>query len=704
METQAFFADLKERGIFLNPQQEQAVSAQGRQTLLLAVPGSGKTTVLVCKIAYLTACLGVDPKRILTMTFSRDAARDMAERYCKLFGSSDENPSFSTIHGFCYRVLYRYAQRYHRQMPKLLADSEGELSKRGILLSLYREISGEFLSFQDDLLDQIENEISLCKNLLLSAEEREDFDSCTEHFVTLFDLYEKEKKRLGVMDFDDMLSFALDILKKCPKVRMEFEERYDYLYVDEAQDTSKVQYEIIRLFSEQMTLFMVGDEDQCIYTFRGAYPEGLTHFSQDYPMGTVLKLEQNYRSGQKIVASANRLIQMNRDRYAKEMFTEQTMEGSLLFPVLEDYSKQGQALLERLAELPPGESVVVLYRNHESAIPVLDLLERKGVPYRIREQKIGFFHGMAVRDILAFFTLAYDPHDLKAFEQIYYKCMCSKKVLAFVQTHVEQYASVFDAAAHTPDVAAFLRERWGEYDRVLRRMKQRSPETALSMIEDKLGYLDYWKRRNEGKNLETISLKLSILKTISKSETNLAAFIERMCFLEERFSHPSVKQDSFVILSSVHASKGLEFDHVILLDCVENLFPTRLAVEEQANDYPQEMEGEVRLFYVAITRAKKSVTIFCANYYNDELVVRSRFVTRLQPPEIRKVLSQEQIPTGKELEDLRDRWLEHKFFGRGHVIDLPGRDMITVFFPKHGKKTFSYTECRKRKLIHILDE
>lgn len=705
MKEELFFELLHQKGIEFRNVQRKALTSEKPALLLLAVPGSGKTTVLVSRIAFLSLCQNVPPSRMLIMTFSREAARDMERRYIELFGEfGSETPRFSTIHSFCYRVLGYYAKSYRRQMPKLLADAGQEASRTGLIREIYREVTGEFLSPQDDLLERILNHISLSKNLLLTAEDRQALDEEMTEFSDIFSEYEKRKKALGLMDFDDMLTFALSILRQCPPVRKHFQNAYDYLLVDEAQDTSKSQYEIISLLARQMKLFVVGDEDQCIYSFRGAYPEGLLRFPEDYPGAEILKLEQNYRSRAKIVSTANDFIKINHSRYEKEMFTTERGEGEILFRKLSDYRFQGEETVKEIKSLLPDETAAVLYRNHESMIPVIDLLEREEIPYYTREKQVKFFSHFIVRDILAFFTLSYDPCNLEAFEQIYYKCMCSKMVLIYVKHQIGKYNSVFEAAADSPEASPFLREKWRRCDKALSRLRLRSPLTAIRIIEEKLGYREYLKKRSNA-SWAGAALKMGILKTVAEPLKTLEEFAQRMAFLEERCSRGgNCRENAAVTLSTLHSAKGLEFDTVLLLDCVEGILPGEDAAKEFAMEQPEEMEGEARLFYVGITRAKKRLVIYFSDYYHDELAVRSRFVTRLMPPEERRRFRLRNTEEESRLSWLMDREVSHKFFGQGTVIGIGQGDSILVMFDKYGRKELSYYECRKSRVLKVLKE
>ncbi|MGI5959038.1 MAG: ATP-dependent helicase [Massiliimalia sp.] len=681
----------------LNKQQKIAVVSTTPYILLLAVPGSGKTTVLVSRIAYLMKERQVPPQEILTLTFSRESAKDMKRRFERLFLPAGlESPRFSTIHSFCYTVLKYYASRYQRTFPKLLNESAGEASSAQWLRRIYQEVNGEYLS--DDLLETLSNALSLSKNRMLTKEEMVQEASDLERADEVWEQYERRKKQHGYMDYDDLLVFTLDILKKVPAVRRHFLEKYRYILVDEAQDTSKVQFEILKLFRDSAQLFVVGDEDQCIYSFRGAYPEGLLEFGQAFPGAQILKIEKNYRSNQDIVEAANEFIKVNQNRYPKEMQAVYSGKASIEYPVLEDYNRQYEAIERLIRKLPPGETMAVLYRNHESAVPLLDRLNHAGISCYRKEHNLRFFTSFVVRDFLSFFTLAYDPKNLEAFSQIYYKCMCSKMVYIFVKYNLDQFGSVFEAAAHSPDAPPYVRTRMLEYHKLVGRIRTLTPVAAIGFVEEKMGYRNYLESRykkSQGNPVNT-NLKRSILKTVARNYTTIEEFVQNLLDLEQQLKEGNLdSKQSQVTLSSIHASKGLEWDHVVLIDLLESIFPSQTAAEKLSDGDREEMEGEARLFYVAVTRARKRLTIYTAPYCNDEYALKSRFVTRLH---------QEEWMEGLEVSGpLKGKKVIHKFFGYGVVTDHIG-DTLDIYFLKYGVKQFSLESCLTSDLLQVLSD
>ena len=300
----------------LNDQQREAVEAVEGAALLLAVPGSGKTTVLVTRLGYMLYCCGINPGNILTMTYTIAATSDMKHRFASLFGSEYANRlEFRTINGVSAKIIQYYSEHYRRQAFALLND-EGELTR--ILRQIHQAVNDEYA--ETSLIKEIQTGITFIKNRMLTDEEIDGMDSDVKNLPEIYLRYQEELKRRRAMDYDDQMCYAKRILETCPAVLEHFQERYRYLCVDEAQDTSKIQHAIIRLLAGKYgNLFMVGDEDQSIYGFRAAWPDALLNFEQDYPGARVLLMERNYRSTEEIVKIANSFISRNRFRREKSI-------------------------------------------------------------------------------------------------------------------------------------------------------------------------------------------------------------------------------------------------------------------------------------------------------------------------------------------------------------------------------------------------
>ena len=367
-----------EKNVHLTPAQKQGLELSGRPALLLAVPGSGKTTVLVGRVAALLLS-GVPAAKVLNLTFSRESARDMSARFRKMFPDLPV-PRFSTIHSLCYSILTDYSRRTGRPVPPMVG-AEGQPTAGQLLREVLRRRTMEFIE-EEDLNDAL-SAIGLCKNLMLTREEMGDVSCALEGLPELFDGYQQLKNARNLMDYDDILLYALTFLQKIPALLDAWRQRYDYINVDESQDVSKVQLELIRLLKpDGQGLFMVGDEDQSIYGFRGAYPKGILSFEKLFPGAAVYKMEDNFRSRPGILSRCDSFIRLNRDRYDKTLISGREGAGE---PVRLLDSKNPEhfcsQLLQKITSMKPGETLGILYRNNLSALPVADLLLEAGVPF-----------------------------------------------------------------------------------------------------------------------------------------------------------------------------------------------------------------------------------------------------------------------------------------------------------------------------------
>ena len=299
--------------IRLNKAQMEAVKSVEGPCLLLAVPGSGKTTVLVTRLGYMIYCLGIDPKRILTLTYTVAATKDMGERFCRFFGRElADQLEFRTINGICARIINYYSRKIGRSSFSLCTEETP-----GFLTAIYQQVTNEYPTESD--LKGVRTMITYIKNMMLSPKEISALDETLEYSISeIYRIYQAEMRRQGLMDYDDQMIYALNILLRDRETLTYFQQMYAYICVDEAQDTSKIQHKIISLLaSDNENLFMVGDEDQSIYGFRAAYPEALLHFEKAHRGAKVLLMEENFRSCKQIVSPADQFIQKNEMRHKK---------------------------------------------------------------------------------------------------------------------------------------------------------------------------------------------------------------------------------------------------------------------------------------------------------------------------------------------------------------------------------------------------
>lgn len=671
-------------------QQLQAIETIDGPVLLLAVPGAGKTTVMVSRIASMIYEHGIAPSSILTITFSKAGARDMRRRYEGLFGQLEkETPLFCTIHSFCYQVVGSYCQATGGVAPQLIEARERSMALREI----YQRINQEFLS--EDLEEELVSNLSFIKNAMLRQEDVEQnekqpaekrvLETQIKNLWSIYKAYSNFKRDNDLMDFDDMLSYTLTILKKYPQILEYYQDRYPYLCVDEAQDTSKLQHAVIGLLAQKsQNLFLVGDEDQSIYRFRGACPENLLEFPKQYPKAKLLKMEENFRSTGEIVEHANRFISFNKQRYPKNMFTHNERGGPIEVKKLHDFADQYHAAIEAyLAE--PGTTAFI-YRNNLSAVPIADILDRNDVDFYIKEHKARLKNNYVVSDVLAFFSLSFDPKDFAAFSRIFYKtssCLKRNMLSRIPQGPLMEGESYFDRMVTLCDE----NQNTGKIryiSMMVEQLHKMEPVKAMECILYQIGYLGYLEFTS-GAGYSMQAQKLNILMSLASRVSTVEQFLDRIDELDEIVVQHAQRPQARLTLTTAHSAKGLEFDTVVLLDCMDDIFPAHSAVEKWKLGMEEEMEEEARLFYVACTRARKRLVLPYANFSANTPAVPSRFLSRLMEPE-----QKEEQTKADGIRLYPGLMIEHKNFGRGQVVSVNReRGTFTAFFGKNGTRTLT---------------
>ena len=598
--------EFRERfGIDLNEQQEAATTSVSGQTLLLAVPGSGKTTTLIARVGYMIYLEGISPSNILVLTFTNAAADDMRKKFVKIFGPEYSSQlRFRTINSICNKLVMRYADIQGNARPEVLSDNYFVLHK------LYREVYGSFPTESD--IKNVQLEITRAKNLRLNAAEigKEFIDDLP--LKPLYDRYEAHLRRNNMVDFDDQLVFAYEILSSDSGALNAMQDQYKYLLVDEAQDTSKVQHDTINLLAgKYKNIFMVGDEDQSIYGFRAAYPEALLKFSKTFPDATVMKLERNYRSVTVIVDAANRFIVQNRDRYEKDMIADRTDPGELKIVGCKNREDQYIHIVEKILPALSGETAI-LYRNNDSAFPVAAELMARDIPFKCRGMEKTFVSSKPVQDVIRIMQSAFDPYNEELFMSTY-SLFGARIRKEYAQDTVERCIPHLDSSlwetlhrmSVLDDDSAF---KVKEIIKMLRSIRTRNnAHDAVCRI----GRSTYKRATDD---------KVFILSALAGIDEPIDSFIERLGSFEQEIQVFNDKNAS-IVLSTIHGSKGLEYDNVILIDEILPVFPAT------TND----IEEERRLFYVGITRAK--TRLYLMKYSSDY----QPFIEFVEDPSLKKM-------------------------------------------------------------------
>ena len=591
----------------LNQQQREAVQSTEGPVLLLAVPGSGKTTVLVTRLGYMIYCKNIRPESILTVTYTVAATKDMSRRFADRFGAEmAERLEFRTINGICARIIQYYGRRIGKTPFELVKD---EKTTTGMLIRICQEYGMGYPTESD--LKNVRTLITYVKNMMLNEEELQKLEEESDiRIAGIYHEYCRQMREQKLMDYDDQMLYAYNMLRKDPEVLAYFQNRYPYICVDEAQDTSKIQHAIIALLAAGTgNLFMVGDEDQSIYGFRAAYPEALLSFEKNHPGAKVLLMEENFRSNAKIVEAADKFIQKNTLRHEKHMRAAREAGPDIREISLKSRKAQYVYLMKAAQECT---ETAVLYRDNECAIPLIDLLERKNIPYRMRNAELSFFTHRTVLDVQNIIRFAMDPKDTELFMQIYYRLKLffnKKDALRYAQISQEKDMEVLDAALKYGNLEKYQEDNIRNLKRQMVRILNMPGDEAVNQILTYMGYQDYLKKMGMNANkLETVRL---IGSRVESPEKLLERLEELRAIIQKKVSD----KDCPFILSTMHASKGLEYDTVYLLDIMDGILPEkvlanpRTASKEELETY----EEERRLFYVGVTRAKNQLNVFMTN-------------------------------------------------------------------------------------------
>lgn len=654
--------------IQLNQQQQEAVQSTEGAVLLLAVPGSGKTTVLVTRLGYMIYCRNIQPESILTVTYTVAATKDMSKRFADRFGEEmAEKLEFRTINGICAKVIQYYGRKIGKTPFELVKE---EKNTTGMLVKICQEHGMGYPTESD--LKNVRTMITYIKNMMLNDKEIQKLEEESDIRIRgIYQAYCSQMREKKWMDYDDQMLYAYKMLRMDSRLLEHFQNLYPYICVDEAQDTSKIQHAIIALLAAKSeNLFMVGDEDQSIYGFRAAYPEALLDFEKDHPGARVLLMEENFRSNAKIVSAADKFIQKNTLRHEKHMKAAREAGADIRKISLKSRKAQYVYLMKIAQEC--STETAVLYRDNECAIPLIDLLERKHIPYRMRNAELSFFTHRTVLDIQNIIRFAMNPKDTELFMQIYYRLKLffrKEDALNYTNISKEKDIPVWDAILQDGNLEEYQQNHVRSLRRQMKKLLDMTGDKAVDQILVYMGYQDYLKKMGMNAN------KLEIVKMIGSREDSPEKLLERLKELERSIREKKEERECRFILSTMHASKGLEYDTVYLLDVVDGILPEKVltsmntASKEEIGAY----EEERRLFYVGVTRAKNQLNIFATGK-------PSRFCNEL----LEKNISAESYQ--KLSDELGEGVIvKHRKFGKGVVTEIEG-EHIRIRFGDDEKK------------------
>jgi DNA helicase-2/ATP-dependent DNA helicase PcrA len=722
----------QELGVNLSPVQRQAVEITEGAVLLLASPGSGKTTTIIIKIGYLIEEKGIDPSRIRAVTFSNASASDMDKRFDRYFPHLINNKvKFSTIHSFAFEVVRKYFSKnkikyqliegeMDKDKAKVKEEDEQILNKRFILRKIYREITGENIT--DEQMDELLSYISYVKNKLVQThqlkEVKTDVPSADEVFLA-YESFKNSYPSKRLVDFDDMLVIANQILDEDDMILKEYQEMFDYFLTDESQDNSLVQNKIIeKLVRLKGNICVVADDDQSIYEWRGAAPEYLLNFKEVYPNATILYMEQNYRSTKDIVDVANQFIKRNKNRYDKNMFTEKGNFQPIQLLHLDNYDGQVRHVIDQVSSAENLREVAILYRNNSSSITLIDELEHRGIPFYIKDSDNKFFSHWVVEDILNFMRMSYNDKFPMLLETIYTKFngYISKTQIEYLK-RLDNKRSVFDNLLEMK-LEVYQVKQLKKCKEIFKEINSLRPDQAIRAIRKELGYEKALVKMCErlGFKKEYLIGILNTLEAIGSKLKTLKDFADRLKHLKTTLRNSKFNKDKDVItLSTFHSSKGLEFDHVLMIDLIEGVIPSKDVLKDYKDGKIKEMEEAVRLFYVGMTRARSKLELISYKRKDGESLQESTFVKdvkvimfpnkQINKPSAKKVKKEEVVinPNAyKSVEEIMvgDK-VKHAMFGIGFIEKIDAQ-MIGIRFERFGMKNLAVTVCINRGLLEAV--
>lgn len=619
----------------VNKAQYRAITHGAGAMLVLAGPGSGKTFVVTRRIKYLIEQHHVKPEDILVITFTKAAAEEMQERFLRLNEGMCYPVCFGTFHSVFFQIL-RHTYRFTAQ------NIIREKDKYRLLAQILRELPDEILGqtqidYSTETLQNLLSEISTVKNNGVTPQEVRSATVPQAVFERIFQMYKQEMNRHKLIDFDDMVLLCRNLLIERPDTLKLWQQRFQYILVDEFQDICPLQYEVVRLLAKpQDNLFIVGDDDQSIYGFRGSRPEIMLNFTKEYPKAERVLLDVNYRSRQGIVDTAARLISHNKMRFDKAVRAQNEQNDGVKIYSFQSKSKQAESialLIKQYIALPDTKysDIAILYRTNNHTVYTADRLMREGIPFTMKEKPKNIYESPVAKDLIAYMRYALYEDRQEDFLRI-----MNKPVRYIKRSTVPRGAFKMRELIDNNHATGYVVQHILEFYDELHFIKSLNPFSAVNFIRKGVGngtgYDAYLKKQaaEKGKDVSQELEELDELMRLSREfETielwlehieNYDAILYEIAQQENRLKKTNTDAVSMV---TMHASKGLEWDVVILPDVNEGVIPHKKAVTDA------ELEEERRMFYVAMTRAKEHLFIFYIQEKEAGNLLPSRFLDEI---------------------------------------------------------------------------
>lgn len=604
----------------MNQAQKRAVAHKDGPCMVLAGPGSGKTLTIISRIENLIENQGVRPEEILVITFTKAAAKEMKDRFVKRMKGASYPVTIGTFHGIYYGIL-KWA--YRLNAGNILSEEEKYQMLRQAASKIEFECDDE-----REMLQGIAGEIGMLKNNRMSLSEYHAKNCPDEVFSQIYTEYEKKRKVMRKIDFDDMLVLCYDLFVKRPDLLKMWQQKFKYILIDEFQDINRVQYDVIRMLAEpENNLFIVGDDDQSIYQFRGAKPEIMLNFGTDYPKAEKILLDINYRSTKSIVNGAQRVIRCNQNRYPKEIITTNEQGATVHIQEVLEPSEEGRYVASKIQEVikagvSPTE-IAILFRTNTEARIMAETMIEYNLPFIMKEKLPNIYDHFIAQDLQTYMRMALGSRKRGEFLKI-----MNRPNRYIGRDSVESGEISFEKLRTFYSHMEWMMDRIDQLELDLKLIKEMTPFAASQYIRKHIGYDDFLREYAEFRKIPYEDLK-EVMKEIEETTKPYRTLDEWLVHIEEyteELKRQSARQNETregIAMLTMHGAKGLEYDVVFIIAANETLTPHKKAKT------PDEIEEERRMFYVAMTRARKQLTISYTKERNGKSLNQSRFVTEL---------------------------------------------------------------------------
>lgn len=612
----------------LNRGQDEAIKHGNGPCMVLAPPGSGKTLIVTERTRYLIEESGVRPDQILVITFTRYAAREMKERFERLTAGKNYPVTFGTFHSIFYGIL---KCAYGIGANNLMSEKESSVLLQEVLDQTDIESTPE-VEDEEELVRELLREVGMVKNGLCHLKDFHSKYLTQDEFAEVFRSYEHQKKELKKFDFDDMLVQCYALFRKKPEILQGWQKRFQYILIDEFQDINRVQYEVIRMLAApRYNLFVVGDDDQSIYGFRGAKPELMLYMKQEFPSLRTISLTVNYRSTEFITGAAARVILHNDTRFYKRVQSFRGRGQNVHVQEVLDEQEEAQYVTEEIQKkldqgIKPGE-IAVLFRAAVQVRMISEILSEHRIPFEMRDYVTNFYRHFIVKDMMAYLQLAAGKRDRSLFLTI-----CNRPLRYLARNSMENRQVNFEDLRKFYCDKDWMLDIIDQFDVDVCMMKNMAPYAAIQYIRKKIGYDDFLKEYAEKhqiswKQLMDVMAELEErsknFKSYDEWEIHIAKYTQELEEQQAKARKIKGERENKVQLMTIHSAKGLEFEDVFVIHANEGEIPHQKAEKKD------EIEEERRLFYVALTRAKNNLCISYITQKNGNSIKPSRFVEEL---------------------------------------------------------------------------